>query len=323
MFSKQLYSIHFYLLQSVENPASFQAEKINHLFNTFNIAAAAMLLLVCVLVIYISIKFREKKDDNREASQTTGNKKLEALLIGVPMLLLGYFFYQTVTVINAVAAPTTTTQQPDVIITGHQWWWEVEYPASKVITANEVHLPVGKHLLMEMRTKDVIHDWWVPELGNKMDLIPNLKNYLAVDINKPGNYYGACSEFCGAQHAWMRIHVIAQTQNDFNHWLDSNATNAKQPEDSIAMRGAYLFQTKSCAGCHRIQGTNAVSDYGPDLTHIGSRQQLLTGMINNNEENLFKWINNPQQIKEGAHMPNFIFAKDSVEAIAHYLAQLK
>ena len=179
MLSNHLYFIHFYFLQSVENPASLQAEKINHLFNTFNIAAAAMLLLVCVLVTYICIKFRQKKDDNREASQTTGNKKLEALMIGVPMLLLAYFFWQTVTVENAVAAPINTTQQPDVIITGHQWWWEVEYPASKVITANEVHLPAGKHILMELRTADVIHDWWVPELGNKMDMIPNIKNYLA------------------------------------------------------------------------------------------------------------------------------------------------
>ena len=323
MFTAKLHFIHFFFLQSVENPASFQAEKINHLFNTFNIAAAAMLLLVCVLVTYISIKFRQKKDDNGEGLQTTGNRKLEALMIGVPTLILVYFFWQTVSVENAVAAPNHPTQQPDVIITGHQWWWEVEYPASKVITANEVHLPAGKHILMELRTADVIHDWWVPELGNKMDMIPNIKNYLQVNINKPGDFYGACSEFCGAQHAWMRIHVIAQSQNDFNKWLDSNSTNAKQPTDSVAIRGAYFFQTKTCASCHRIQGTDAVSNYGPDLTHVGSRQQLLTGMIDNNETELYKWINHPQQIKEDAHMPDFIFNKDSVQAIAHYLAQLK
>ncbi len=323
MREHQLYFFKTYFLQSITNPASQQAEKINNLFNTFNIAAAGMLLLVIFLVTYISIKYREKKDDTSEPPQTHGNKKLEALMIGVPMLLLAYFFYETIHVEKAIAPPVNTSQQPDVIITGHQWWWEVEYPASGVITANEVHLPVGKHLLMEMRSADVIHDWWVPELGNKMDLIPNINNYLWLDINKPGKYIGACSEFCGAQHAWMRINVIAQTQHDFDNWLTANASNAVATQDTIAMAGARLFQEKTCSNCHRIQGTAAAAIVGPDLTHIGSRNEILTGLMKNNEANLYKWINHPQEIKPGAHMPDFILDKDSVQAIAYYLTQLK
>lgn len=323
MFISILYFLNFILLQSIENPASQQADRINKLFNYFNVAAGGMLLLVTFLVVYICIKFKQKKGDNDDPVQTTGNKKLEALMIGGPTLLLAWFFYQTVSTINAVASPVPSGRQPDVIITGHQWWWEVDYPAANVVTANEVHLPVGKHLLMEMRSADVIHDWWVPELGNKMDLVPQITNYLWLDINKPGNYTGACSEFCGAQHAWMRIHVIAQNENDFNKWLAANAKDAVQPTDSVAIRGFELFQSKSCAGCHRIQGTAATSNVGPDLTHLASRNEILTGLMKNNEANLFKWVNHPQEIKPGAHMPDFNFNKDSVNAIVQYLEKLK
>jgi cytochrome c oxidase subunit II len=186
-----------------------------------------------------------------------------------------------------------------------------------------VHLPVGKHLLMEMRSADVIHDWWVPELGNKMDLVPKMNNYLWLDINKPGDYIGACSEFCGAQHAWMRINVIAENEHDFENWLAQNSKDAIKPKDSLSIKGAEIFQTQTCASCHRIQGTVATSNIGPDLTHIGSRAELLTGLMKNNEENLYKWISHPQEVKPGAHMPDFKYGKDSVNAIVHYLTQLK
>jgi cytochrome c oxidase subunit 2 len=312
-----------FLLQSVNNPASMQAGKIHSLFNYFNIAAGGMLLLVTFLVVYICIKFRQKKEDNDEPVQTSNNKLLEAAMIGGPTLLLIFFFYQTVNVMNAVSPSVQKDRQPDIVITGHQWWWEVDYPAAHVVTANIVHLPIGKHLLMQLRSDDVIHDWWVPELGNKMDMVPDMSNYLWLDISKPGTYLGACSEFCGAQHAWMRIKVIAEDESDFNKWLAANATDAVVPTDSLAITGAELFQSKSCASCHRIQGTAATSDVGPDLTHIAARGEILTGLLKNNEENLFKWINHPQEIKPGAHMPDFNFSKDTVNAIAHYLNQLK
>lgn len=319
----QSYFFKTILLQSVENPASVEAEKINRVFNYFNIAAACMLLLVGFLIAYICIKFARKKTDNDEPIRTSGNKKLEALMIGVPTLLLAFFFYETVTTINAVAPHVEKESQPDVIITGHQWWWEVEYPASKVVTANEVHLPVGKPLLMEMRAADVIHDWWVPELGNKIDVVPGKINYLTLNINKPGHYMGTCSEFCGAQHAWMRINVIAQSPQDFQKWISENKKSAVKPSDTLAMEGAELFQSKTCATCHRIQGTSAAGIAGPDLTHLASRKQLLTGLLENNSANLMKWVSHPQKVKPGAHMPDFKFQKDSLNAIVHYLAQLK
>lgn len=311
------------LLQSVMNPASQQADRIYRLFNYFNLAAAGMLLLVIFLIVYICIKFKKKKDDTNEPLQTSHSKLLEGAMIGGPVLILIFFFYQTLTVMNAVSPAVPKDRQPDIIITGHQWWWEVEYPGANVVTANEVHLPVGKRILMQMRSADVVHDWWVPELGNKMDLVPNHPNYLWLDIHKPGKYIGACSEFCGAQHAWMRINVIAQNENDFNKWLTENAKSAVVPTGNLAITGAQLFQSKTCASCHRIQGTAATINIGPDLTHMASRHTLLTGLMENNESNLFKWVNNPQDIKPGAHMPDFNFSKDTVNAIVQYLNQLK
>jgi heme/copper-type cytochrome/quinol oxidase subunit 2 len=196
-------------------------------------------------------------------------------------------------------------------------------PNDYVITANEVHLPVGRPLLLEFRSADVIHDWWVPQLGNKMDLVPGNKNYLWVTIRRPGDYIGACSEFCGQQHAWMRIRVIAQQPADFDRWLDSNARNANPPADDLARQGEILFQTRTCGGCHRIRGTPAVGAAGPDLTHIAGRNTILTGLLTTSEEDLTKWIDHPQQIKQGSYMPDFMFNKDSIRAIAHYLEQLK
>ena len=301
---------------------SSQAREIDRLFNFFNIAAACMLLLVVCLVVFICLRYRAKGDPS-EGSQTSGNGLLETLMIGVPALLLGWFFFQSVHTARAVSPASEMGGKPDVVITGHQWWWEVSYPASGVIAANEVHLPVGKHILMELRSADVIHDWWVPELGNKTDLVPGNITHLTVDITKPGDYTGACSEFCGAQHAWMRIHVVAQRPEDFAAWLTANAKTASVPDDSLSRHGAALFQAMTCAGCHRIGGTAAAADAGPDLTHVGSRGELLTGILPMNEASLQAWIGHPQTIKPGARMPDFILSKDSIAAIAHYLEQLK
>ena len=281
-----------------------------------------MLLLVVGLVIFICLRYRAKGDLS-EGAQHTGNKFLEALMIGVPALLLGWFFFQSAGTARAVAPASDNTGKPDIVITGHQWWWEVAYPGYGVITANEVHLPVGKHILMEMKSGDVIHDWWVPELGNKTDLVPGNKTYLSVDILKPGDYSGACSEFCGAQHAWMRIRVVAQLPEDFAVWLAANAKTALPPADSLSRQGAAFFQAMTCANCHRIGGTAAIADAGPDLTHVGSRRELLTGILPMNEADLRSWIGHPQQIKPGARMPDFILSRDSIAAIAHYLEQLK
>jgi cytochrome c oxidase subunit 2 len=307
--------------QSIFDPATPQAGRIEALDYGFLISASAILLLVIGLTIYISIKFRSRAG-SPEPQQTVGNRKLEIVMVGVPLFLVIGFFFWTINTMNAVL-PDHGDRKADVIITGHQWWWEVAYPGTKVSTANEIHLPVGKRLLMQLNAADVIHNWWVPAFGPKMDMIPGSNNYLWVTINKPGIYEGACGEFCGQQHAWMRIRVVAQLVPDYNRWIALHAPNAVTPKDSLSKIGAALFANASCSSCHTIRGTAAVGLEGPELTHFASRQTMLAGIMSNNPENLYKWLIDPQKVKPGAHMPRFIFGIDSVRRLTTYLSQLK
>ena len=307
--------------QSIFDSASPQAEKINRLSYGFLTVAAGVLLLVVVLTVYITIKFRSKENAS-EPRQITGNRKLEILMVSFPMVLVVIFFFWSLNTMNAIN-PDRAGQKSDIIITGHQWWWEAVYPGSKVITANEIHLPTGRKLLLQLNSADVIHDWWVPSFGAKMDMIPGMDNFLWVTIDKPGVYEGTCSEFCGEQHAWMRIMVVAQNPADYNKWLLAHTIKTTIPNDSLANKGEVIFMNSSCSSCHSIQGTVAAGMEGPNLTHFASRQTMLSGMMDNNPQNVEKWLTNPQKIKPGAHMPRFIFSKDSVRAITAYLTQLK
>jgi len=309
-----------FLLQSVLHSASVQSKEINHLFATFTIAAVLLLLSVSVFIVYICIRFREKPG-NPLPKQISKNNRIELLMFLFPTLTIGIFLFLTIRTIHHVQQPAKG--QPDVIITGHQWWWEVYYPATGVRAANEIHLPVNKNLMLEFHSADVVHDWWVPEFGNKMDVVPGRNNYIWVNILKAGDYIGACSEFCGAEHAWMRIKVFAETDSAFQSWQEANKKIANMPGDELAMRGMLLFQSASCGSCHRISGTFSNAFIGPDLSHVFSRSTLLSGMMPMNEENLQSWISDPQAVKPDAKMPNFIFSKDSVAAIVHYLTQLK
>ncbi len=309
-----------FLFQSVLHSASTQSKEINKLFGSFTIAAVLLLLFVASLIIYICIRFRDKPG-NPLPEQIGRNNRIELLMFLFPVITIAILLFATIRTINRVMQPAKG--QPDVIITGHQWWWEVYYPATGVTGANEIHLQVNKNLLIEFHSADVVHDWWVPEFGNKMDVIPGMNNHIWLNISAPGNYIGACSEFCGAEHAWMRIKVFAEVESDYNAWLDANKRTANLPSDDLAMRGMLMFQSRSCGSCHRISGTISTAAVGPDLSHLFSRTTMLSGMMTMNEENLHSWISNPQAVKPDAKMPDFIFSRDSVDAIVHYLTQLK
>jgi cytochrome c oxidase subunit 2 len=299
--------------QSIFNTASPQAEKIMGLTYGFIIAASAILALVVFLTIYITLRFRAKGNTD-EPPQVSGNKTLELFMVAIPLaLVVGFFFWSLVTM-NAVL-PDRGNHPADIIITGHQWWWQADYPGTKVSTANEVHLPVGKRLLLQLDAADVIHDWWVPALGGKMDMIPGRSNYLWVTINQPGVYDGTCSEFCGQQHAWMRIRVVAENEVDYKAWLKKQAEGAAIPTDTLAEAGGILFSKASCSSCHNVRGTVAAGLQGPDLTHFASRGTMLSGMMDNTSVNVFTWLTDPQKVKPGAHMPRFIFSPDSIRAI--------
>jgi len=255
---------------SIFDAASPQAARIRHLTIEFIIAASAILILVVILTSFISIKYRSKRQQE-DPKQITGNRTLEMWMVGVPLILVILFFFRSLATMNAVL-PDRGNHSPDIIITGHQWFWEAVYPGTTITTANEIHLPVGKRILMQLNAADVIHDWWVPALGGKMDMIPGMNNYLWVTIDRPGIYEGACSEFCGQQHAWMRIRVVAESPGDYTLWLRREAAGAHVPQDTLARAGAVLFLESTCSSCHRVKGTAAAGLTGPDLTHFGSQR---------------------------------------------------
>lgn len=307
--------------QTIFDAASPQAENIRSLTYGFIIASSVLMLFVIALTVYIPIKYRAKKGEQKEPKQIQGNRKVEMVMVGVPLLLVIVFFFWSLNTMSAVL-PARGNEQPDILLVGHQWWWEAKYPGKNVITANEIHLPVGRRILMKLNAADVIHDWWVPALGGKMDMIPGRDNYLYTTINKPGIYEGACSEFCGQQHAWMRIRVVAQTPAEFNKWLNERAELANKAQDSLGKKGEAIFMNASCGSCHRIAGTTANGAIGPDLTHFASRKTMLAGLMMNTPHNVDKWITDPQKVKPGAHMPRFIFGQDSIHAITAYLSKL-
>lgn len=309
------------LLPSFLSPASEQADRIASLTIYFVIAAMAVLTTVVGLLIYVSVRFRARPGDP-EPKQFTGNKVIEGLMIGVPTLLVAVFMYLTLDTMANVLPPDKG-QRPDVVITGHRYWWEASYPGSKAIVANEIHLPVGRRLLLHIDAADVIHDWWVPQLGAKMDAIPGRTNHLWVTIDKPGVYEGACSEFCGAQHAWMRIKVVAQPEAEFRQWVAQKGQDVTAQLPASAQTGAAFFSHQPCGSCHRIRGTAANGNVGPDLTHFGSRKTMLAGLMENNPDNLRKWLTDPQHVKPGALMPRFIYPKDSINVLVDYLTALK
>lgn len=308
-------------MRSIFSSATLEAERLHTLDVYFIIAALGIFLLVAALVVYNSVKFMDK-GDGHEPEQTSSNLKLEAAMIGGPTILVVLFFFLTVNTTRAILPPEGQ-RTPAVRIIGHQWWWEAAYPGTDVKTANEIHLPVGQPLLIEGTSADVIHDWWVPSFGEKMDVLPGRKNHVWVTIKQPGVYEGACNEFCGQQHAWMRIRVVAQTPADYARWLRATDQPAPPPTEVLAQRGAALFAHYACSSCHQIKGTAAHGHQGPELTHFASRRTMLAGLLPNTPANVNRWLTDPQAIKPGAHMPRFIFRQDSIRALTAYLTQLK
>jgi cytochrome c oxidase subunit 2 len=212
---------------------------------------------------------------------------------------------------------------PDVIVIGHQWWWEVRYPNTGVVTANEIHIPVGRKLLVLMESADVIHDFWVPALARKIQMVPGQTNYIWLEANTPGKFDGTCVEFCGAEHSWMRFSVIAESPASFDLWLRNQENPATIPAMDSARQGLKLFQTMTCINCHSIGGVSVAANAAPDLTHLAGRQILGGGVLSNTETNLSRWLKDPQAIKPGCFMPDLKLTDAQVSALTSYFETLK
>jgi cytochrome c oxidase subunit II len=301
---------------------SEDAYDINILFIRYLIFSAFIVLLIAGTIIIASIKFRAKAKEE-EPKQVFGHKNLEIVWTLLPLIVVTIFFILTLNTMKKINKPVPKDYKPDIVVIAKQWWWDMRYPKYNVITANELHIPVGKRLLMQMESADVIHDWWVQDLGPKIDAIPGHSNFTWISAQTPGIYEGTCSEYCGIQHAWMRIRVVAQKQEDFDKWVQDQQRMPEIADDSIAQEGAMLFMKKTCMNCHSVTADPAKAKLGPDLSHIGSRQVILSGMKTNTTENLANWLTNPQKVKEGALMPDFMLTKDEVTALVTYLEGLK
>jgi len=302
--------------------SSVQADEINRLFMGFLILSAVILGIVLFMVIGGVVKYRESKRKG-EAKQIFGNKRLELVWTIIPFIIVTVLFFLSLKVMEEINEPIVSGQKPDIDIIAHQWWWDLRYPKQDVITANELHIPVGKNLLMRVQSADVIHSWWVPALGRKIDAIPGRNNFGWIESDSVGVYEGTCSEYCGNQHAWMRIKVFVQSQADFNRWIQQQHQTADQPSGQMEQKGEILFQEKTCGNCHAISGTPADGRIGPDLSHIASRETLLSGMMANKKENMRKWLENPQNVKKGSNMPDFLMSEKEVNELVAYLEQLK
>jgi cytochrome c oxidase subunit 2 len=212
-------------------------------------------------------------------------------------------------------------------VTAHQWWWTVRYlnggPSDHFETANEIHVPVGRPVVVRLKSDDVIHSLWVPSLAGKKDLIPGRTSLMTFRADKAGVYRGQCAEFCGFQHALMGLLVIAEEPAQFEAWAQSQRAPAAEPVDATAQRGKSLFQSVSCAMCHTIQGTLAQGQHAPPLTHIASQQTLAAGTLANTPENLASWIADPQKHKPGTNMPATPLSQEDLQAIVAYLGSLK
>lgn len=218
--------------------------------------------------------------------------------------------------------------KPDIQIIGHQWWWEVHYldgpPSEQFTSANEIHIPAGQPVTIELESHDVMHSFWVPALHGKVDLIPGHPNFIRIEAAHPGNFAGQCAEFCGAEHALMRILVVAQDPGDFEAWKQQQLKPAADPTTPDAIAGQNIFLTGPCSMCHTVRGTVAGGRVGPDLTHIAGRRMIAANSFPNNTAYLEAWITHAQSLKPDAQMPDLTqFSGNQLRELVAYLQQLQ
>ena len=317
--------------QSSFNPKSDTADSIHTIYIIVVTAASFVGAAVLLAMGWLLIKFRAKP--GVPARQIHGNNKLELAWTMAPVLVLLTIGIPSMVWLAGSAKPDAPDAL-EVVATGHQWWFEFHYPGlgpngDDLVTANELHVPVGREIAITLHSVDVIHSFWVPELVGKTDMIPNRTNELnRFTPYEPGVYYGQCAEFCGAAHAKMRFRVIVDTQADFDNWVAAhNAPPVEPAAGTAAARGKTAFAV--CAGCHTIDGTTAQGKVGPNLTLLGDRLTLAAGIIDNNPQDLKDWITDVRSIKpipdEARFMPTFkgTLSDGQISDIVAYLESQK
>ena len=292
------------------------AEAIGTLSLIVGVIALLIFIGVEGALVYAIWRYRASRVGAGEAAAFEGNRRLEIAWTAAPALILAVVFVLT---LGTMAEMNGAGVAPAMRIaaTGHQWWWEFSYGG--VTTANELHIPVDVPVDLDVTSADVIHTFWVPELGPKKDMLPGVTNRLRLLARRAGSYDGQCAEFCGIEHAWMRIRVVAESQSDFDAWLRTQA----QPRTAIEMKAEQVFLANICVNCHTIRGTAAAGTSGPDLTHVGARPTIGAGVLANDVARMRAWLADPQRYKPGALMPSVPLSDADLDALAAYLVSLK
>jgi cytochrome c oxidase subunit 2 len=283
-------------------------------------------VIVFSLLAYSVVKFRSRaNDDGGEPPQVYGSNQVELAWTVIPVLTIVALFMATARVIASVQKVTQPSNAIEVVAIGHQFWWEYRYPGLNVVTANELHVPVSDSAhptptFITLLSADTAHSFWVPRLAGKTDLIPNRVNHMWIDPHQAGTYLGQCAQYCGTQHAKMLLRVYVQPRDEFDRWIQEQRQPAHVSD--AASHGQHIFETTACINCHAVAGTAADGRFGPNLTHLISRETIASGAVENTPENLRRWIQNPDAIKPGSRMPAMQLSDQDLDAVAAYLTTL-
>jgi cytochrome c oxidase subunit II len=291
---------------------------------------AAIFVVVFALLVYAAIKFRRRRGDDRsEPPQVYGSTQVELAWTVIPVLIIMALLLAGVRLIASIQNAPRSPGALEVTVTGHQYWWEYRYPGLGIVTANELHVPISDPAhptptFLTLLSADTDHSFWVPRLAGKTDLIPNHPNQMWIDPHESGLFLGQCAQYCGTQHAKMLLRVYVQSRAEFERWVhdQQQTAHASAPSTAVA-NGQRVFESTACVNCHAVSGTLAKGQFGPDLTHLMSRDTLAAGAAPNTPEMLRLWIRNPDAIKPGSKMPAMGLSDPDVDAVATYLETLR
>ena len=317
--------------QHALDPAGIQAQRLAGIWWIYFAATLAVYVIVMVVFFTGVVKRVEHQPQPAppEPLSPEGDRgRLRMVSIAVvisAVLLLGLLAADVITRHGVQHLDHHETLA--VKVTGHQWWWEFEYedtlPANRAVTANELHLPLGRVVRLDLQSNDVIHSFWAPNLHGKRDLIPGHPTSLVLRADRPGRYHGQCAEYCGMQHATMRFDVVVEPEPNFDAWLAVQRAPARDPVTPAERHGRDVFLGTMCMMCHSIHGTPARGHQGPDLTHVGSRRMIASGTLLNTTGALAGWIADPQHVRPGVYMPPNRLAGPDLHALVAYLQSLR
>jgi len=312
---------------SIFRPLSQPAQEIKETSFLVLAICAVIFVVVAGLLVYALVRFRHRAGDQlSEPPQVYGSNQIELAWTVLPILIVFVLILVTSRTIADIQDRKAPRGAIQATVIGHQWWWEIRYPELGIVTANELHVPLSdvtgsRPTFLKLQSADVAHSFWVPLLSGKTDLIPNRENMMWIEPTKPGTYLGNCAEYCGTQHARMLIRVVVHPPDEFERWVRAQQQSASVETSTAA--GRKVFFANSCVNCHSIGGTSAQGRFGPDLTHLMSRETLAAGAVPNTTDNLRLWVRDPQKIKIGCLMPNMQLTDAEVDQVVAYLQTLK